>query len=74
MSDRPQTTLFMLSSLDGKISTGSTDRLDIDQDFPQINGVNEGLSQYYDLEQETDLHSLASDNIKYPPTTTIITQ
>ena len=29
--DRPITTLFMLMSVDGKISTGSTDELDVDR-------------------------------------------
>ena len=37
--DRPVTTLFMLESLDGKISTGAGDNLDIDKDFPKIQGV-----------------------------------
>ena len=36
--NRPITTLFMLMSVDGKISTGSTDALDVDQDFPHIEG------------------------------------
>ena len=53
--DRPVTTLFMLMSVDGKISCGSTDELDFDRDLPQVPGVGEGLQQYYDLEQETDL-------------------
>ena len=44
--DRPITTLFMLMSVDGKISTGATDDLDVDKDFPKIKGVNEGLHQY----------------------------
>lgn len=39
---RPITTLFMLMSVDGKISTGATDELDFDQDFPHIEGVREG--------------------------------
>lgn len=30
---RPITTLFMLMSVDGKISTGTNDTLDIDKDF-----------------------------------------
>lgn len=47
--DRPITTLFMLMSVDGKISTGATDDLDIDKDFPKIAGVREGLHQYYDI-------------------------
>ena len=41
--NRPITTLFMLMSVDGKISTGATDDLDVDKDFPNIKGVNEGL-------------------------------
>ena len=39
----------MLMSVDGKISTGATDDLDIDKDFPKIAGVREGLHQYYDI-------------------------
>ena len=57
---RPITTLFMLTSVDGKISTGSTDNMDVDKDFPQIAGVKEGLPQYYEIEQTTDLWSLNS--------------
>ena len=48
--NRPITTLFMLSSLDGKISTGDTDNMDTDSDFRIIAGVKEGLQQYYDIE------------------------
>lgn len=55
--NRPITTLFMLMSVDGKISTGCTDALDFDQDFPNIKGLKEGLQQYYDIEQTTDLWS-----------------
>jgi 2,5-diamino-6-(ribosylamino)-4(3H)-pyrimidinone 5'-phosphate reductase len=55
--DRPIATLFMLMSVDGKISTGSTDELDVDRDFPKIPGVREGLHQYYEIEQTTDLWS-----------------
>jgi 2,5-diamino-6-(ribosylamino)-4(3H)-pyrimidinone 5'-phosphate reductase len=40
---RPKTTLFMLMSIDGKISTGDTDALDVDRDLPGIAGVREGL-------------------------------
>ena len=58
--ERPNTTLFMLSSVDGKISTGSTDNMDVDKDYPKIDGVKEGLQQYYDIEQTTDLWSLCS--------------
>ena len=56
--DRPVTTLFMLMSVDGKISTGATDNLDLDRDLPKIAGVQEGLHQYYEIEQTTDLWSL----------------
>lgn len=44
---RPITTLFMLMSVDGKISTGATDELDVVRDFPNIPGVMEGLHQYF---------------------------
>lgn len=53
----------MLESLDGKISSGASDNLDADKDFPKINGVKEGLHQYYELEQETDLFSLNTGRV-----------
>lgn len=62
--DRPITTLFMLMSVDGKISTGASDALDVDQDFPKIAGVKEGLHQYYEIEQTTDLWSLNSGRVQ----------
>ena len=62
--DRPITTLFMLMSVDGRISTGSTDELDFDQDFPQIVGVKEGLHQYYEIEQTTDLWSFNTGRVQ----------
>lgn len=62
--NRPITTLFMLMSVDGKISTGSSDNLDVDQDFPCITGVKEGLYQYYELEQMTDLWSLNTGRVQ----------
>ena len=62
--DRPVTTLFMLMSVDGKISTGATDELDFDEDFPCISGVGEGLRQYYEIEQTTDLWSLNSGRVQ----------
>ncbi len=58
---KPITTLFMLMSVDGKISTGAVDELDIDREFPRINGVKEGVYQYYEIEKTTDLWSLNSD-------------
>lgn len=62
--DRPITTLFMLMSVDGKISPGVTDNLDFDKDFPDILGLKEGLHQYYDIEQTTDLWSLNSGRVQ----------
>ena len=62
--NRPITTLFMLMSVDGKISTGSTDALDVDQDFPHIDGVKEGLHQYYEIEQTTDLWSFNTGRVQ----------
>jgi len=64
MRKRPITTLFMLMTVDGKISTGATDDLDVDKDFPKINGVKEGLHQYYDIEQTTDMWSLNSGRVQ----------
>ena len=55
--DRPITTQFMLMSVDGKISTGATDELDVDRDFPGIPGLKEGLHQYCEIEQTTDMWS-----------------
>lgn len=62
--DRPITTLFMLASVDGKISTGASDNLDVDKDFPKVLGVKEGLHQYYEIEQTTDLWSLNSGRVQ----------
>lgn len=62
--DRPTTTLFMLMSVDGKISTGARDNLDVDKDFPNIPGVREGLHQYYEIERATDLWSLNSGRVQ----------
>ena len=50
-------------SVDGKISTGDTDAMDFDRDLRQIVGVKEGLHQYYQLEQETDLFSLNTGRV-----------
>lgn len=62
--ERPVVTLFMLMSIDGKISTGATDELDFDKDFPKISGVSEGLHQYYEIEKTTDLWSLNSGRVQ----------
>ena len=62
--DRPITTLFMLMSLDGKISPGASDDLDVDKDFPKIDGLKEGLPQYYEIEQTTDLWSFNTGRVQ----------
>lgn len=62
--NRPITTLFMLMSVDGKISTGSTDDMDVDKDFPKIDGLKEGLHQYYEIEQTTDLWSFNTGRVQ----------
>lgn len=62
--DRPITTLFLLMSVDGKISTGATDDLDFDRDLPKIEYVRDGLQQYYDIEQTTDIWSLNSGRVQ----------
>ena len=62
--DRPVTTLYMLMSVDGKISTGAVDDLDVDRDFPGIEGIREGLNQYYEIEQTTDLWSFNTGRVQ----------
>ena len=62
--DRPVTTLFMLMSADGKISTGANDELDVDRGFPTIGGLKEGLHQYYEIEQTTDLWSFNTGRVQ----------
>lgn len=63
MGERPITTLFMLESLDGKISSGNTDKLDADKDWCKIAGVKDGLYQYYEIEQTTDYFSLNTGRV-----------
>ena len=62
--NRPVTTLFMLMSVDGKISTGAADELDVDRDFPRLAGLREGLHQYYEIEQTTDLWSFNTGRVQ----------
>lgn len=54
---RPKTTLFMLMSVDGRISTGKSDLFDFDRDIKNIPGPDNGLYQYYEAEMQTDLWS-----------------
>lgn len=59
----PIITLFMLESVDGKISSGSNDSMDADKDFCRVPGVREGLPQYYELEKETDEFSFNTGRV-----------
>lgn len=63
MKNRTFNTLFMISSVDGKISTGSIDKRDTDKDFRILDGVKEGLQQYYDIEKTTDRHSFNTGKV-----------
>ena len=61
--NRTFNTLFLLTSVDGKISTGNVDERDADKDYRIVEGVKEGLQQYYDLEKQTDRHSLNTGRV-----------
>ncbi len=61
--NRPITTLFMLMSLDAKINSGGSDELDVDRDWPLVEGVKEGLHQYYEIEATTDLYTFNSGRV-----------
>ena len=63
MKNKPITTLFMLESLDGKISTGSTDNMDADKDFCRIDCVKKGLHQYYEIESTPDYYSVNTGRV-----------
>lgn len=61
--EKPVTTLFMLESLDGKINSGNSDNLDVDKNWCQIDGVKEGIHQYYEIEKTTDFYSLNTGRV-----------
>jgi len=63
MSERAETTLCLVTSLDGKITTGSTDNLDSDLDWKRIVGVKEGFAQYYRVEQSLGPNYLNSGRV-----------
>ena len=63
MEKRPINTLFMLMSLDGKINSGDSDELDVDRDWCKIDGVKEGLHQYYDIVSEICFRKITVQNI-----------
>jgi 2,5-diamino-6-(ribosylamino)-4(3H)-pyrimidinone 5'-phosphate reductase len=60
---RVETTLFLLVSADGKITSGESDELDSDNDWRRIRGVKEGLRQYYKLEESIALNSLNTGRV-----------
>lgn len=62
MTDRPTTTLFLLVSVDGKITTGDIDTMDT-EDFRHIVGLKEGLPQYYEIEKHLDRVYLNSGKV-----------
>jgi len=61
--ERTETTLLLLCSVDGKITTGDNDSLDSDRDWRQIRGVKEGLQQYYEVEYSMAINSLNSGRV-----------
>jgi 2,5-diamino-6-(ribosylamino)-4(3H)-pyrimidinone 5'-phosphate reductase len=61
--ERPETTLFLLMSVDGKISTGNINDRDVDRDFIRIIGIKEGLKQYSDIEKTINFISLNSGKV-----------
>jgi len=63
MFDRAETTLCLVMSLDGKITTGATDNLDSDRDWKRIKGVKEGFAQYYEVEQSLGPNYLDSGRV-----------
>jgi len=62
-ASRVETTLFLLMSIDGKITSGESDDLDSDRDWRRIKGVKEGLHQYYELEQSIAINSLNTGRV-----------
>lgn len=62
-SMRPHTTLFLLTSIDGKISTGVDFSKDFDKDIPNMKYASVGLQHYYDVEATTTLWSINSGKV-----------
>ncbi|MFX1377615.1 MAG: dihydrofolate reductase family protein [Promethearchaeota archaeon] len=61
--NRPETTLFLMQSVDGKISTGDIDDRDQEIDFPKIKGIKEGNYQYYNHLFKTERYALISGKV-----------
>ena len=62
-TSRVETTLFLLMSVDGKITSGESDNLDSDRDWKRIRGVREGLQQYYRHERNIAANSLNTGRV-----------
>jgi 2,5-diamino-6-(ribosylamino)-4(3H)-pyrimidinone 5'-phosphate reductase len=60
---RVETTLYLLMSVDGKITSGESDNLDSDRDWTRIKGVKEGIHQYYHLEYSIAINSLNTGRV-----------
>jgi 2,5-diamino-6-(ribosylamino)-4(3H)-pyrimidinone 5'-phosphate reductase len=60
---RAETTLFLVMSVDGKITSGDSDDLDSDRDWKRLAGVKEGLPQYYHIEQSLAVASLNTGRV-----------
>lgn len=58
--NRPITTVFMLQSIDGKISFNNTGRLDFDDRIPMLKWSAKGLDHYYAAELSMDDTTLIS--------------
>lgn len=58
------TTLFMLISADGKISSGVGENRDFDCDLNLFEETSAGLQQYYDIEKTTDEWTLCTGRTK----------
>ncbi|MFX1277377.1 MAG: dihydrofolate reductase family protein [Promethearchaeota archaeon] len=63
IKNRPETTLFLMQSIDGKISTGDVDERDQEIDFPKIRGIREGVFQYYNYLFETERDAIISGKV-----------
>lgn len=64
MSDSiPYSTLFLLSSVDGKISSGAGDERGFEQDLPAMRGVGWGLPQYHAMETQSEQYSLSTGRV-----------
>lgn len=62
-SSRAEATLLLLTSVDGKITSGESDNLDSDWDWKRIRGVKEGIHQYYEIEWSIATTSLSTGRI-----------